>query len=123
MSVRSSRAPVSQSRLARAGLAEEGAGGNPADWVQRLIGRHCAGLAECPTGAILYSYLRSDPPPSSIRGPLEWAAYAVLGKCTPAELTDLLSFGQIPPTRIAAHLRALGVNNQPVIRFLNQFAP
>ena len=120
MKARSTHAPISQSQFDPAGAGE--AGGNPADWAQRLIGRHCAGLAGCPTGAMLYSYLRADPPASSIRGPLEWAAYAVLGKSTPAELIDLMSFGQIPPARIAAHLRALGVNNQPAIRFLNQFA-
>lgn len=122
MKAPSTHGPISRSQSEHAEPRTGKARGNPADWMQRLIGRHCAGLASCPTGAMLFSYLRNDPPASSIRGPLEWAAYAVLGKSTPAELIDLMSFGQIPPSRIAAHLRALGANNQPAIRFLNQFA-
>lgn len=115
---------VSQARFERAKLPPaRDPSTNPVDWVQRLIGRHCAGLAQRPDGAALYSHLLNEPPNSSNRSPAKWAAYAVLGKCTPAEIIDLMSFGRIPPARIAAHLRALGVNNQPVIRFLNQFAP
>ena len=68
-------------------------------------------------------YLLEHPAEREIKSVADWAGCALLGKSSVWDLLDLIGPGQIPISRVAAHVRALGITSQPVIRFLNQLAP
>ena len=117
------QALASQARFERAKPPPpECAAADPTDPVRRLLRRHCAGLQR-PSAADMRRYLLEHPAERAVKSPADWTAYALLGKSSVWDLLELIGPGQIPISRIAAHVRALGITSQPVIRFLNQLAP
>ena len=95
---------------------------HPEEICRHLVGRHCAGLAGRPSGEAMYQYLLAPPPSRRRKIVIDHAAYSLLGCCSPPEIMDILIRCQIPVAAIAAHVRALGVTSQPVIRLLNRLA-
>ncbi len=115
---------ASAERFAQAKLPpKEFACDNPQGVIQQLLGRHCAGIANRPSGKAMYAYLRTAPPNRRHKDHMDWAAYSLLGCCSPPDLMELIAFCQIPAPKLAAHVRALGITSKPVIQCLNQFAP
>lgn len=114
---------ASQERFERAKPPPpECAHADPAGPVRSLLRRHCAGLHR-PPAEDMRRYLLGPPAERAVKSLVDWAAYSLLGKSSAWDLLDLIGPAQIPISRIAAHVRALGVTSQLVIRFLNQLAP
>ena len=115
---------ASAERFAEARLApKELACEDPERVIHQLLGRHCAGIANPPSGKAMYAYLRREPPNRHPRNHMDWTAYSLLGCCSPPDLMELIAFCRIPVPKLAAHVRALGITSKPVIQCLNQFAP
>ena len=114
---------ASQERFERAKPPPpECAHADPVSPVRQLLGQHCAGLKR-PPAEDMRRYLLERPAERAVKSPDDWAAYGLLAKSSAWDLLDLIGPAQIPISRIAAHVRALGVTSQLVIRFLNQLAP
>ena len=115
---------ASAERFARARLPpKEFACDHPEGVIQQLLGRHCAGIANRPSGKAMYAYFRREPPNHHPKDHMDWAAYSLLGCCSPPDLMELIAFCRIPAPKLAAHVRALGITSKPVVKYLNVFAP
>ena len=85
----------------------------------QLVGRHCAGIHDRPSGRQVLDYLRGDAEGGRV---MEWTVRSLLNGCSGGDAARLVALCQVPVDRLARRVRALDVTNFAVIRYLNQFA-
>ena len=92
---------------------------DPESITARLLGRHCAGIAERPAPRAILAYLGADDQQQPPR-PADFTVRSLLNCIEVPELLELLVDCSIAPTVLAAHMQRLGVTNQPALACLNQ---